>query len=324
MINGEKYRIVTNEQKSTLTIKSVIQEDFGYYICKAMNEAGEVTTRAKLIESSKAYMTTEEIEENQKKIERRLAKKTKSSRHASIVEGKTSSSVNVEATVKSEKKTRCRNSKKTTSESVDVAASFKTNSAKRADRTARTEDISSELTITKRENIIVQKIEETYINEFEHTTCEKNILITGVKDINDLKNSDEVNKLMTKLESKSFKTGTKSLRELVTISYMMQKGLSVEEVDKLFQSNVFPELQTPESQCALVQLLERHGHATLVSEVLSEKSDMETDENYVATAGFRAFMKMIGKKDINVEDIVLSIAPEDFSASNWKHDTKEV
>lgn len=323
MINGDRYRIVTNEQKSTLTIKSVIQEDFGYYICKAMNDAGEVTTRAKLIESSKAYMTAEEIEENQKKIERRLAKKTKTSRHASIVEGKTSSSVNVEATVKSEKKSKCRNSK-TTSESVDVAASFKTKSVKRTEKNARTEDISSELTITKNENIIVQKIEETYINEFEHRTCEKHISITGLKDINDLKTSAEVNELMTKLENKSFKTGTESLRELVTISFMMQKGLSVEEVDKLFQANVFPELQTPESQCALVQLLERHGHATLVSEVLSEKSDIETDENYIATAGFRAFMKMLGKKGINVEDIVLSISPEDFSASNWKHDTKEV
>lgn len=323
MINGDRYRIVTNEQKSTLLIKSVTQEDFGYYVCKAMNDAGEVVTRAKLIESSKAFMTAEEIEENQKKIEKRLAKKNKTSRKASITEGKSLSSVNVEATVKSEKKSS-KSSKKTSSESVDVAASFKTKSSKQTHSSERRQDLSSELTITKTENIVIQEIEETLIKEVEHRVCEKTITITDLKDINDLKNSNEVNDLMNQLEKKSFETGKESLRELATVSYMIQKGLSTDEVDKLFQMNLFPELQTPESQCALVQLLEKHGHATLVSEVLSEKSDTEIDENFVATAGFRAFMRMIGKQGVNVEQVVLSIAPEDFAASNWKHDAKEV
>jgi Immunoglobulin I-set domain len=290
MINGERYRIVTNESKSTLLIKCVTQEDFGYYVCKLMNDAGEVTTRAKLIESSKSFMTEEEIEENQKKIEKKLAKKTRTTRKASLVQGKTSSSVNVEATV--EGKRSSKSSKKTSSESVDVAASFKTKT-KKTPRTDRREDISSELTIIKKENIIVQEIEETYIKEVEHRTCEKTITITDFKDIHDLKNSAEVNELMRKVESKDFKTGAEPLRELVTIAFMVQKGLAVGDVEKLYQANIFPELQTPESQCALVQLLERQGHAGLVSEVLSEKSETEIDENYVATAGFRAFMKMI-------------------------------
>lgn len=323
MINGDRYRIVTNEAKSTLLIKSVTPEDFGYYVCKAMNDAGEVTTRAKLIESSKAYMTAEEIEENQKKIERRLAKKTKTSRKASITEGKASSSVNVEATVKSERRSN-KSSKTISSESVDVAASFKTKSKKQAPRTERREDISSELTITKTENIIVQQVETTFIKEVEHRTCEKTITINDLKDINDLKNSNEVNDIIQKLSSKSFQCGEAALRELATIAHMMGKGLNIQAIEKLFQANLFPELQTPESQCALVQILERHGHATLVSEVLSEKSETEIDENFVATAGFRAFIKMIETKRVNVEEIVLSILPEDFTASNWKQEAKEV
>lgn len=321
MINGERYRIVTNESKSTMLIKCVTQEDFGYYICKAMNDAGEVVTRAKLIESSKAFMTEDEIEENQKKIEKRLAKKIKTSRKASIVQGKTLSSVNVEATVEGRRSSR--SSKKVHSESVDVAASFKTKT-KKAPRTDKREDISSELTITKTENVIVQKIEETFIKEVERRTCEKTITITDFKDINDLKNSDEVNKLMKKVESKDFKTGTEPLRELATIALMIQKGLAIGDVEKLFQANIFPELQSPESQCALVQLLERQGHAGLVSEVLSEKTETEIDENYVATAGFRAFMKMIESKHVNIEEVVLSISPEDFTTSNWKQEAKEV
>jgi Immunoglobulin I-set domain len=322
MINGDRYRIVTNEQKSSLLIKSVMQEDFGFYVCKAMNDAGEVTTRAKLIESSKAFMTAEEIEENQKRIEKKLAKKTKMIRKASITAGNTTSSVNVEATVKSAKNSS-KSSKKTKSESVDVAASFKTKT-KKAPKTERREDISSELTITKTENIIVQEIEETFITEVQRTTCEKKINITGLKDLSDLKTSQEVNEIMKKLEVKSFTSGESSLRELATIAYMVQKGLPVKEIEKLFQANLFPELQTPESQCALVQLLERRGHATLVSEVLSEQSETEIDENYVASAGFRAFMKMIAMKKENVEEIVLSISPEDFTAGNWKHEAKEV
>jgi hypothetical protein len=262
-------------------------------------------------------MTEGEIEENQKKIEKKLAKKTKTSRKASLVQGTTSSTVNFEATVEGKKSSK--SSKKTSSESVDVAASFKTKT-KKAPRTERREDVSSELTITKTENIVVQEIEETFIKETEHRT----LIITDLKDLDDLKTSDEVNKFMQNFKSQEFETANEPLRELATIAFMIQKGLAAEEVDKLFQADLFPELKTPESQSALVQILERKGHADLVTEVLSEKSETEIDENYVATAGFRAFMKMIRQKNVNVEEIILSISPDDFNANNWKHETKEV
>lgn len=320
MINGDRFRIVTKEQKSTLLIKAVTREDFGYYVCKAMNDAGEVTTRGKLIESSKAFMTAEEIKENEIKIEKKLAKKL---RKASITEGKASSSVNVEATVNSSRRTS-KASKKSSSETFDVAASFKTKSIKQIPKTGRKEDISSELTITKKENVTIQEVEEIYIKEFEHITCEQSITITDYKDIADLKSSEEVNALMKKLEGKNFTTGESSLRDLATISFMVQKGLKTKEIEKLFQANLFPELQSPEAQCALVQLLERHGLATLVSDVLSERPETEMDENYVASAGFRAFMKMIETKKVNIQEILLSISPQDFAASNWKEESKEV
>lgn len=322
MINGRKFRIVTNENKSTLLIKSVEQEDFGYYVCKAMNDAGEVTTRAKLIESSKAFMTAEEIEENQQKIEKRLARRTKTSRKASVTDGKLLSSVNVEATVKSGK--RNRSTKTNNTESVNVAASFKMKTVKPRHTTERREDVSTELTIAKKENVIIQEIEETIIKETYHITWEKMIKSTDLKDINDLKFSKEVNELMDKLEGKSFTKGASSIRELATIAFMIQKGLSLREIDKLFQANLFPELCTPESQCVLVQLIERHGHAKLVSEVLSEKSETEIDESFVATAGFRAFLRMIEMKNLNIEDIIFSISPEDFDSSNWRLESKEV
>lgn len=320
MINGDRYRIVTKEQKSTLLIKTVTQEDFGYYVCKAMNDAGEVTTRAKLIESSKAFMSPEEIEENEKKIEKRLAKKTKTSRKASITEGKATSSVNVEATVKSAKKSK--SSKKTSSESVEVAASFKTKNKNK--KTERREDISSELTITKTENIIIQKTEETFISEIQHHCSERTIKITDLKDINDLKRSSEVNVLLHKLDSETLKSGGESLRELATITFMVKSGLDLKEIDKLFEADIFPLLKTPESQCALVQLLERHGCAKLVSEVLSDANEADVNEDYVATAGFRAFLKMVELKTENIENVFVSILPEDFNAKTWKKEVKEV
>lgn len=317
MINGDRYRIVTNESKSTLLIKRVTQEDFGYYVCKAMNDAGEVITRAKLIESSKAFMTEEEIVENQKKIEKKLAKKTKTSRKASLVQGKTSSSVNFEATIEGKKSNK--SSKKFSSEIVDVAASFKTKT-KKLPKSERHEEVSSELTITKTENIEVQEIEETFIKETELRT----LIVADLKDLSDLKVSAEVNSFMENFTSEKFKNSNEPLRELATIAFMIKKGLPAEEIDKLFQANLFPELQTPESQSALVQILERKGYACLVTEVLSEKSETEIDENYVASAGFKAFMKMIKQKNVNIDEIIMSIAPEDFSANCWKQETKEV
>lgn len=317
LINGDKFRILTNEAKSTLIIKCVERDDYGFYICKAMNDAGDVTTRGKLIE---AFSAVDEDGDKQKS-EKKSSKKTK--RVAKSTEGKSSSSVNVEATVRSSKKVS-KSSKSTGDSSVDATATFKRKVIKMPEHRSRNVEESSALTITKTEEIYVQETEETFISEVEHKTCHTTITINDLKDINDLKNSQEVSDLLSKLSGKNFGKEEDSVKELATVSYMLQKGLSTNDVQKLFQSNLFPNLQKTESQSALVQLLERQGHEKIVSDIMSEKNEHEIDENFVASVGFRAFLKMIETKQAKADEIILSITPEDFTSENWKNQASEV
>lgn len=321
LIHGEKFRIITNEIKSTLTIKCVQREDFGYYVCKAINDAGDVTTRGKLIESS-AFMTSEEVEKKKEKSEKRLAKKGKSSKRSSKTEVKSSSSVNVEATVTSQKRTS--SSSKTIGESnVDASASFKTKKIVGTKVDRKIEE-SSELTITKNKEVYIQETEETYITEIEKKTCHTVITINNIHDLENIKSSKDISDIMTKLKSSDFGNETEAVKELVTINYMLQNGLNSVEIQKLLELKYFPTLLNTSTQSALVQLLEREGHEKFVAEILSEKDEKEIDENFLATVGFRAFLNMIETHKEAAKDIILLLKPEDFTSANWKNQSSEV
>jgi hypothetical protein len=311
---------VSNEEKSSLVIKCVQRDDFGYYVCKAINDVGDVTTRGKLIESSEAFMTADEISENRKKVEKKLKKKSSSRRSSKSSDG---GSVDIEATVRSSRKSS-RASKIVGDSNVDASATFKRKVTKMPEKSSKTSEESSELTITKTENIYIQETEEMFIKEVEHKTCLTTITINSLNDINDLKSSNEIDEIMNKFTTHDFGKEKESIRELATVSYMLQNGLSTSEVQKLFQSSLFPSLKTTESQSALVQVLEREGHAKIVSDILSEKSEHEIDENFIATVGFKAFLKMVEMKQMKAEEIIRLITPEDFAANSWKAHSAEV
>lgn len=300
------------------------RDDFGFYVCKAMNDAGDVTTRGKLIESSEAFMTTEEIEKNREKIEKRLRKKSKSSsRRSSKSEVKSSTSVNVEATVRSSKKVS--KTVETFGESnVDASASFKTKKIKQTPKPQRNIEESSVLTITQNRDVYIQETEETFISEVEHKTCHTTITINSIQDIENLKSSKDIDELMKKFEGKNFESNTDAVKDLVIINFMLQNGLSTNDVQKLFQAKFFPNVLNTSVQSALVQLLERESKSNFVSEVLAEKNDHEIDEMFLASVGLRAFLKMIESQKDEAKNIILSLKPEDFASTNWKSLASEV
>lgn len=302
-------------------IKCVQRDDFGYYVCKAMNDVGDVTTRGKLIESAEAFMTAEEITENREKIEKKLKKKKPSSRRSS--KASEGGNVDVEATVRSSRKSS-KSSKVVGDSRVDASATFKRKVTKMPEKSSKSSNASSELTITKTENIYIQETEETIIKEVEHKTCHTTITINSVKDVDNLKNSAEVEEILKKFKSQNFGSEEESIRELATVSYMLQSGLSTNDVQKLFQSDLFPNLKNTESQSALVQVLEREGHEKIVSDILSEKSEHEIDESFIATVGFKAFLKMVEMKQIKAEEIIKLLTPEDFASNSWKSQAAEV
>lgn len=284
-----------------------------------MNDAGDVTTRGKLIESAEAFMTTEEIEKNREKMEKRLIKKSK--RRSSKSEVKSSSSVSVEATVKSSKKVS-----KTVGESnVDASASFKTKKIKEPIKQERKNiEESSELTITKNRDVYIQETEETYISEVQHKTCHTTITINSIQDIENLKNSKDIEEMMKNFQDKNFGSNIDAVKDLTIMNFMLQNGLSSNDVQKLFQAKFFPNVLNTSVQSALVQLLERESKSSFVSEVLAEKNENEIDEIFLASVGLRAFLKMVETQKEEVKNILLLLKPEDFASTNWKSLSSEV
>uniref|UniRef100_A0A0C9QLL7 Sls_2 protein n=1 Tax=Fopius arisanus TaxID=64838 RepID=A0A0C9QLL7_9HYME len=144
--------------------------------------------------------------------------------------------------------------------------------------------------------------------------------LTVEKVINDQKEnlSQAVEETMDLMNAKEFGPGESPLRELATIGFLIDNGVSVNEINEsLYQSHYFPALRTPDAQNALVQLVEREGHGPLITQVLTEETT--TDESIVAaTVGFRAFMRMVELQHATVEEIITHFAPEDFRTRAWE------
>ena len=137
------------------------------------------------------------------------------------------------------------------------------------------------------------------------------------EDIDNFKLADEVNEILETIEVGKFGTGEKPLRELATIGYMLKHGLTITEIYQLYSANLFPSLKIPESQSALVQLVERQGHESLITEMLTEET-IEDETELAATVGFRAFMRMVQVTDIAIEDAITHFKHEDFISQEWK------
>lgn len=127
----------------------------------------------------------------------------------------------------------------------------------------------------------------------------------------------EINELLEVINAKEFGPGESPLRELAKIGYMLRSGLTIEEIESLYDSQFFPALRVPQSQSALVKLVERQGHSALITEVLTEETTQ--DEHAIAAkVGFRAFLKMVEMKHTSVEEVIAHFYPEDFQPRSWE------
>lgn len=164
--------------------------------------------------------------------------------------------------------------------------------------------------ITEEENVeIHEEIEEIRIKIYKELISEK--------DLENFKIADEVNEVLDMIEASKFGSGEVPLRELATIGYLVQRGITVNEITHLYNVDSFPALKYPESQAALVQLVEREGHGTLISEVLTEET-VTDEKELAATVGFRAFMRMIEQTHITIEEVITNFKHEDFITHEWK------
>lgn len=160
-----------------------------------------------------------------------------------------------------------------------------------------------------------QQKEET-VQPFEKSTYEKQKGIIKMVE-GDSRMVPEINELLEVINAKEFGPGESPLRELAKIGYMLRSGVTIEEIESLYDSQYFPALRVPQSQSALVQLVERQGHGALITEVLTEETTQDEDI-IAAKVGFRAFLKMVEMKHSSVEEVIAHFYPEDFKPRSWE------
>lgn len=288
-----------NRFESTLTILCASQDHEGIYQCKAVNEMSTNVTRAKFGLCSKSTVTTvtttkeEHIEEKSEKTKRArkiVRRKVELPKLHKTVVDIMPEPVKVIADILQ----------------PTPAPTSKSSSAQ------KTVQVFKHTNITEEQDIeIHEEIEEIRVKIYKELITEQ--------DIANFKMADEVNEVLQFIEAHKFGTGEMPLRELATIGYLVQRGITVTEITHLYNADTFPALKNPESQAALVQLVEREGHGKLISEVLTEETVVDDEHMFASTVGFRAFMRMIQQQHVTIEEVIANFKEEDFIAQEWQH-----
>lgn len=329
--NSENVKINTNveEMKSTCVILNVSKETIGYYTCKAINDVTEVSTRAKLdlasgggpvIDVSKITTETESTtkETTKEVVKIKSEKKLKSQKKASQTHKATKEESKTEMTVLQSQK----GVKQGIETDVSEEATLKTTNKANLEVVRENKHISNASTVnvtTKSQRIEEENIEILEETEEIHVKIYKEVF--SAEEMENFKVADEVNSILETIEAHQFGSGERPLRELATVGHLLKKGVEITEIIQLYDANFFPALKLPESQAALVQLVERQGYENLITEILNASSS--EDENLLAsTVGFRAIMRMVEVTKTPIEEIITNFKFEDFVSQEWKH--KEV
>jgi hypothetical protein len=300
----------------SMKILEVRYEDYGGYVCRATIGESFTESRAKLVESSTAQ-TVYVVEEAKPVVEESVSvtfkqilgggKKKTAKSHQSKKEEFVSQHL-IQTSGQSSVQTQ---------QQEEVITETIVQHVTHIVSGSSTQTTQTSVKIKTEDEVIVQEIQgDDSVKELQHKTVTNTF---NISNISELKNSTEVNQILKTINISSFGQSSETLRELATIAFFIQNGMSETDVIDLYRSDNFPALHSPCAQSALVQLLEREGHGTLVSEVLTETTDI--DETTMASqAGFRAFMRMIQMKHTKIEEIITHLAPNDFVMQDWKID----
>lgn len=197
-------------------------------------------------------------------------------------------------------------------ETTDIAV------LKKVEQKDKTKEVPEKIepVITPNEYLVSsQQIKDETVETFEETFVKQKGILKTVKE--DSKMVAEINELLEVINAKEFGPGESPLRELAKIGYMLRTGITTEQIESLYDSQYFPALRIPQSQSALVNLVERQGHGALITEVLTQETT-QNEDIIAAKVGFRAFMKMVELKHTSVEEVIAHFYPEDFKPRSWE------
>lgn len=334
---SDKYRMLVEESEATLEILKITNDDCGYYNCKLINEIGMTMTRAKFDISS----TSTVVEEVKAKttVKKKAGKKSMAKR-SNVNESHTLQRTEIQIVPASTVETtvnivKIKQAVPILVEHSEVSEVMKVVDRKVADaeqvqRSRIIEQIDEEEEVEEEEETVKVEKEYTERKSVEITESVKIIRtkITQktikIEDIYEISRHEEVQWLLESVEAESFgKTGEEALRDLATIGVLLRYGCTHYEITYMYEQNIFVSLQKPESQSALVQLVEREGHEELITQILSESSN-EDETILAATVGFKAFIRMIQTYEITIETVIRKFHREDFISHDWKICGKEV
>lgn len=334
---SDKYRMLVEESEATLEILKITNDDCGYYNCKLINEIGMTMTRAKFDISS----TSTVVEEVKAKttVKKKAGKKSMAKRsnvneshtlHRTEIQIVPASTVETTVNIVKIKQAVPILVEHSEVSEVMQVVDRKVADAEQVQRSRIIEQIDEEEEVEEEEETVKVEKEYTERKSVEITESVKIIRtkITQktikIEDIYEISRHEEVQWLLESVEAESFgKTGEEALRDLATIGVLLRYGCTHYEITYMYEQNIFVSLQKPESQSALVQLVEREGHEELITQILSESSN-EDETILAATVGFKAFIRMIQTYEITIETVIRKFHREDFISHDWKICGKEV
>lgn len=334
---SDKYCMLVEESEATLEILRITNDDCGYYTCKLINEIGMTMTRAKFDISS----TSAIVEEVKSKITvKKKAGKKSIAKKSSVNESHTLHRTEIQIVPASTIETTMNIVKVKQAVPILVEHSEvsevmqvldrKVADAEQVQRSRIIEQIDEEEEVEEEEETL--KVEKEYTErasvEMTETVRMIRTKITQktikIEDIYEISRHEEVQWVLESVEAETFgKTGEDALRDLATIGVLLRYGCTHYEITYMYEQNIFVSLQKPESQSALVQLVEREGHEELITQILSESSN-EDETILAATVGFKAFIRMIQTYEITIEMVIRKFHREDFISHDWKICGKEV
>lgn len=337
--------MVVQEQEATLEIMKITSEDCGYYNCKLINEIGMTMTRAKfdisststIVEETKAKTTVKKKSGKKTMVKRSGASESQNVQKTEIRIIPTSAVETSMNVIKVKQPVSVLVEKSEISEVLVVkdreVADAEERSSQLIEEIEEEEEIEEKVQHDEEDAVEVQveqketytsskKIEITKTVELIRTKISEKIIT--IEDVQVLSHHEEVQWLLESIEAESFgQIGESALRDLATIGLLLRYGCEHYEITYMYEQNIFISLKKPESQSALVQLVEREGHEELISQILSESSN-EDETILAATVGFKAFIRMIQTYEITIEIVIRKFVREDFISQDWKICGKEV
>lgn len=311
--NNIKIDINFDELKSTCTILCASKEHEGIYQCKAINDVCEKETRAKLelAMSGTATKTTETNSSTktvaQKPVKRKTKRQVKATAASKVTSTKEKEEIDTKTTT-TQALSVLEYQPVSNQVVVEIPEEIKQDSSKSI---STVEVITTARHVTESEDVeILEETEEIHVKIYKE--------IMSAEELENFKVTDEVNAILDVIQADQFGAGQLPLRELATIGYLLKKGISYNEISQMYNASFFPALKIPESQSALVQLVERQGHEDLIAEVLNTET-AEDEAMLASTVGFRAFMRMLEKCQLSIEEMIKDFKFEDFISQEWKY-----